>query len=218
MFNVILVCTHHDELGKCNADELYKIIQSINPDVIFEELNSDLFNKFYTEKSIPFDTPEVKAVKKYIQNTSATHVPVDIDVSESLSTSEIEFMFNAIRKYHIYSKLENEHKELVFQEGYTFLNSLQCEEIFVQKKRLEKTLIDCDVWKSQLSRIHALFYDEQHNREHGIIKNIYKYSAEFQFDKAVLLLGSGHRRTIFEKIQVFESEGLKHINWEKYYC
>lgn len=38
MHNIHLVCTFHSETGKCNADELYKIIEVINPDVIFEEL------------------------------------------------------------------------------------------------------------------------------------------------------------------------------------
>jgi hypothetical protein len=35
MYNITIVCTHHSEVGKCDSGELYNIIESINPDVIF---------------------------------------------------------------------------------------------------------------------------------------------------------------------------------------
>jgi hypothetical protein len=44
MYNITLVCTHHSEFGECNSDELYKIIELVQPNVIFEELNQDLFD------------------------------------------------------------------------------------------------------------------------------------------------------------------------------
>jgi len=40
------------ERGKCNPDELHKIIESISPDVIFEEeTNDDTFQKYYNEEN-----------------------------------------------------------------------------------------------------------------------------------------------------------------------
>ena len=46
MYNITFIGTCHGKYGKCNSDELYKIIESISPDVIFEELTQDLFDKF----------------------------------------------------------------------------------------------------------------------------------------------------------------------------
>ncbi len=56
MHNIVLVCTAHTETGKCNSDELHKIIESLGPDVIFEELSSDLFDKFYKTNQFPEGT------------------------------------------------------------------------------------------------------------------------------------------------------------------
>lgn len=47
MHNVTLISTSHSENGKCNADELYKIMASIKPEVIFEELPKKRFEEYY---------------------------------------------------------------------------------------------------------------------------------------------------------------------------
>jgi hypothetical protein len=216
MYNIILVCTYHSEFGKCNSDELYKIIESIRPDIIFEELPQDLFNKFYKENTIPYEPPEIKSVKRYIKDHSASHFPVDINVSDTLSTSEFNYMLNTVRKYTIYSELEEDQMQLAFHEGYDFLNSKKSEELIETKKSIEKNLIKSQINNHQLSRIHELFYEEQHKREHEIIKNIYNYSGKIEYNQAVLLLGSGHRKTIFEKIKRYESENHVKLNWASY--
>lgn len=216
MYSITLVCTYHSEFGKCNSDELYKIIESIRPNIIFEELTQDLFDKFYKENEIPFEPPEIKSVKRYIKDHISSHIPVDISVSDTLSTDEINYMFNTVGKYHVYSKLEEDQKKLAFQEGYVFLNSKKSEELFEEKKSVEKSLIECQIGKNQLSRIHELFYEEQHKREHEIIKNIYNYSEKIAYNQALLLLGSGHRKTIFEKIKKYKSENHVKLNWTLY--
>ena len=38
MYNITLIGTIHSEHGKCNPDTLYKILEDINPEVIFDEL------------------------------------------------------------------------------------------------------------------------------------------------------------------------------------
>jgi len=50
MQNVILISTEHLDSGKCNSDELLKIIETINPEVIFEEQpNDDKYTTCYTD-------------------------------------------------------------------------------------------------------------------------------------------------------------------------
>jgi hypothetical protein len=216
MYNISLVCTFHSEFGKCNSDELYKIIDSIRPDLIFEELTQDLFDKFYKENKIPNEPPEIKSVKRYIKDHTTSHIPVDINVSDTLSTSEINYTFKTVKKYAVYSKLEVDQKKLTFQEGYGFLNSKKSEELIEKKKSLEKTLIELQINKDQLSRMHELFYEEQHKREHEIIRKIYNYSGKIAYNQALLLLGSGHRKTIFEKMKKYESGNHVKLNWALY--
>ncbi len=216
MYNITLVCTHHSELGRANSHELYKIIDSIKPDVIFEELTEDLFDKFYKQDIVPFELPEITSVKTYLQDHTASHFPVDIKESDKISYDEIKYLLETLSKYGAYSKLEEDHKKFVFQEGYVFLNSKKSEELIEQKKYLERSLLGFHINKDRLLRIHDLFYDEQHNREHGIIKNVYNFSEKIEYRQALLLLGSGHRKTIFEKVKKNEFKSRIRLNWALY--
>ncbi len=216
MHNITLVCTHHSEFGKSNSDELYRIIELVRPDVIFEELNQDLFAKFYKESEISYLPPEVKSVKKYILDHTINHIPVDINVSHTLTTNEIDYMFSVFRKYTLYSTLHEDKLRLVFDEGYSFLNSKKNEELTEKMKLFEKSIIEFQMDRNQLSRTHQLFYEEQHNREYEIIKNVYNYSEKVPYTQALLLIGSGHRKTIFEKIKKHESENHIKLKWSLY--
>jgi hypothetical protein len=178
-----------------------------------EELNQDLFYRFYEENSIPFDTPETKAVKKYITDHDTINVPVDINVSDTLSTQEINLMFDSLKKYHAYATLEQEEIKKISEEGFVFLNSLEGEEIFEKKKSLAKSLIEFEVNKNQFSRTHHVFYEEEDIREYSIINNVYNFSEIMPYNQALLLIGSGHRKTIFEKVKTFNMTSHIKLNW-----
>jgi hypothetical protein len=216
MYDITLVFTHHSELGKCNSDELYKIIESINPDVIFEELPEDLFNKFYPENQLPYEPPEVKSVRRYLSTHNIDHIPVDIDVSESPSTREIEYMFSSFKKYDVYKNSEDEQKKSIIENGYAFLNSKRCEELHRQQIITEQSLLQFMMPKNQLFRIWKSFYEEQDVREHEIIKNVYNYSKQKPYSQGLLLIGSGHRKTIFEKIEIYKTQEDLKLNWVLY--
>ncbi|MCL2155007.1 MAG: hypothetical protein FWH53_05020 [Leptospirales bacterium] len=217
MYNITLICTNHGELGKCNSDELYEIIESISPDVIFEELSQDLFDRFYKENQFPYEPPEIQSIKMYLRNHNIKHFPVDIDVSKDLSTSEIEYMFNTFKKYDVYKKSDDELGIMTARDGFAFLNSKKCNELFEKKKITEKNLIGfMMINKNLLFRIHKLFYEEHDKREYEIIKNIYNYSKENQYNQALLLIGSAHRKSIIEKIEKYKTQENLKLNWTFY--
>jgi len=109
MYNITLISTFHTEMGKCNSDELYKIIQSISPEIIFEELPVRAFDIIYSREFS--DEPlEVKCIKKYLQNHNIEHIPVDIDIDERLTNNYSNYIINTFNKYPDYQKLENEQK------------------------------------------------------------------------------------------------------------
>jgi hypothetical protein len=142
MYNITVISTDHTESGKCNSDELYKIIKSINPEVIFEEMPNSLFNIVYNSNllTLPSYAPlELKCVKKYLQNHNTKHFPVDIDSSPKLSKDEI-FMFNTFAKNEDYTKLESEYNSIKKQEGLDFLNSNKYLDFFERKSSLEKKI------------------------------------------------------------------------------
>jgi hypothetical protein len=216
MFNISLICTAHSEIGKCNSDELHKIIESIRPEVIFEELSIKLFNMFYNGNHFPDESLEIKCIKRYIQNNVLKHIPVDIDVSPNLSTRDIDFMFNTFKKYDVYKKLENEHHNLTEQYGFAFLNSNKCSELFEKKMTTEKNLMEFEINKNILFRIYKLFHEEHDNRENEMIQNIYNYSKENQYNQAVFLIGSAHKNSIMKKILIYETKNMLKLNWTFY--
>ena len=216
MYNITLISTFHDELGKCNTDELHKIIESISPDVIFEELNLDLFHRFYNKNEIPYEPPEVKSVKRYLQSHSIDHIPVDILPNSDLSSKEIDYIFNAFKKYNVYKQIEADQKLMIANDGFSFLNSKKYEELFVKKMIMEKTLIGYMLNKNQLLHIHKLFYEEQDTRENAMLREIYDYSKGNSYDKAIFMLGAGHRKSIIKKIQECETKEKLKLNWTFY--
>jgi len=214
MYNITLISTSHSENGKCNSDELYKIIEYINPEVVFEELPNSLFKIVYNGNHFPDEPLEIKCIKKYLQNHSIRHIPVDIDVSPNLSKNEIDYMFGSFKQYHVYKEIEDEQKVLLAQEGFAYLNSEECSASFDRKKTIEKYLIDFAGFnKNQLSRIYTLFHEEHDKRENAMIQNIYNYSRENQYNQAVFLIGSGHRKSITQKIQEYGSREELKLNW-----
>ena len=232
MYNITLIGTHHSEIGKCNSDELYKIIESISPEVIFEELPTDAFNMFYSDSfdiyyvnrilrnRRPPEVPlEVKCVKKYKQYYNIKIIPVDIDVRQKLAQyqDEISFMFSIFFKYEDYQKLDNEKEALIAQEGFHYLNSDRFLDFLEKKEVIEKNIMETEIQKNRLFDIYKLFHTVQYdNRENAMLENIYNYSKENQYNQAVFLIGAEHKKSIMQKIQEYEKKEEYKLNWKFY--
>jgi hypothetical protein len=229
MYNITLISTFHSESGRCNPNELYKILASINPDVIFDELPSHYFDMYYSDtfdmfcaNSIllnrnPTILPiEVQCLKNYKKNHKIKILPIDIDVTSKLSKyqDEILFMFQTFFKYEDYIKLDNEKETLIAQEGFQYLNSDIFLDFLQRKEVLEKNIIESEIDKYRLLDIYKLFHAEQFdNRENEMLQNIYNYSKENQYNQAVFLLGCAHRKSIIEKIIECEKLSEIKLNW-----
>ena len=218
MYNITLIVTKHLELGKCNSDELYKIIESINPDVIFEELSSKLFDIIYNANSInlpPDVVTEIKCVKKYVQNHNIKHIPVDID-TRYISDKEQNWMFDTFEKYDNYNKMDNVQSLLTEQYGFSFLNSDKCLDLSEQMNIIIKNIIEVDINKNELLRVHQLLNRQDDTRENAMLQNIYNYSKENQYNQAVFLIGSGHKKSIMQKITEHKKQSEIKLNWTMY--
>lgn len=232
MHNVTLIGTHHSEIGKCNSDELYKILEDINPEVIFDELPSSSFDIFYSDsfdiyytnsilrRRNPPEMPlEVKCIKKYKQSYYIKLFPVDIDVKQDLSKyqDEILFMFRTFFKYEDYSKLDNDKETLVAAEGFHYLNSDKFLDFLEKKEGIEKNIMESEIQKDRLLDIYKLFHDVQYdNRENAMLTNIYNYNKENQYNQAVFLIGAEHKKSIMQKIQDYEKKEEFKLNWTFY--
>ncbi|HMK18316.1 MAG TPA: hypothetical protein VK492_08955 [Chitinophagaceae bacterium] len=210
MYNITLIFTHHGDLGeKCNSDELYKIIKSINPEVIFWEFPAVLFDMLCKEEGHSNYTPETKTFKWLLQNSSIKHFPVDIDSNPNLSFDEIE---NTFKKYHVYKNLIDDIQNGIELDGYTFLNSKKCEKLYEEKKIMEKKFLRF-IGFTGLIHMYKLFYEEVDDREYAIIKNIYNHSKENQYNHGVLIIGAAHRPSLKQKIKEHKTKEKLKLNW-----
>ncbi len=218
MYNITLIATNHSEFGKCNSNELCNIIATINPEVIFEELSPILFNFIYNSNSnnlTPDIVTEIKCVKKYLKNHNISHEPVDIDL-RYISDKEQDWMFDIFEKYDAYKKIDYEQYLLAKKNGFDFLNSKKSMDLSEKQKIIKTNIIEVDNQKNELSRIYKLFNLQDDIRENAMLKNIYNYSKENQFNQAVFLIGTAHKKSIMQKITKYEKQSEVKLKWTMY--
>lgn len=206
MYNITLICTTHKTIGNCNSEELLKIIELHDPEIIFEEISKAVYKQCYGLQNRY--TLETRAIKIYSLYKEIKHIPVvGAELSEDLDKKLEILTKNQDYKYLFYRFLSLERKY-----GFNFLNSSDCEQILEQLNALEKRIVDeskDEVLKSliQLSAISVCKYEDE------IIKNIYDYSKENKFEKALLFMGAAHRKSMINKLKEYNKTTDLKLNW-----
>jgi len=209
MYNITLLSSFHKIHGKCNPDELYKIIEAIQPEVIFEELSFYEFYFVYSDGYIPI-TIEAITIKKYIQKHSIMHFPID-----TYPINEIEFLSNA----QVIWDNSNEYRELwkqnlskIEQYGYPFINSNDCIEALDRIRIIEETVLS-EANNVKLLNEHKAEKRLHAKRENKMLSNIYNYSKQYPYGKAMFICGAEHRKPIKQKIHEYETKENLKLNW-----
>ncbi|WP_177180950.1 hypothetical protein [Parapedobacter koreensis] len=212
MYSITLLSSFHKLLGKCNPDELYKIIEEIQPEIIFEELSPDTFSFVYADDYIP-NTIEATAIKKYLRCYSIKHFPVD---TYPIYKTDLFFGADEIAKRSAeYVRLWKEQVAMIKQEGHNFLNSDTCSERLDKIRVVEETVLS-RINDLKLLREHKSESELHDKRETEMLRNIYNYSKQHLYNKAMFICGAEHREPIKAKIQEYEMEGELKLNWAFY--
>lgn len=212
MHNITLVSSFHKNLGKCNPDELYKIIEEIQPEIIFEELSFNTFSFVYADSYIP-NTIEAIAIKKYLKNYPIKHFPVD---TYPINESDLFNGADKIAKKSIeYVKLWNEEVTMITQNGYNFLNSKSCIELLDKIRNVEETVL-LEINNLKLSREYKSESKLHNKREYEMLRNIYNYSKLYPYNKAMLICGVEHRKPLKQKILEYQTKENLKLNWTFY--
>jgi|TergutMp193P3_1026864.scaffolds.fasta_scaffold04388_10 hypothetical protein len=214
MYNITLVGSRHIENGKCNSDELYKIIESLNPEVVFEEIRPSSYNAYYVDKIK--DSLETRAIIKYRENHQLKQILVDCEDEEPPYYLEIYVsMLEEIEKNSInYQKGNQENDRLIDQYGFGYLNSVNFIEFndWLTNEREETLRVIND---EKLSSIYQMWYENNiNNRENIMIKNIYDYCKNHSFERGLFCIGAAHRSAIKEKTQKYNETSELKLNWD----
>lgn len=208
MHNIILLSSFH----KGNSDELYEIIEKIQPEIIFEELSHNVFTIIYAAGFVP-ESSEAFTIKKYLEKYPIKHFPVDTyPVNEADLFNGADIIWNNSIEY---GKLWNELLLMIKQNGYYFLNSNNCIELLDKIKTIEEKVL-LTINDVKLSREYKSEIDLNNNRENEMLQNIYDYSKQYQYTKAMFICGVKHKKSIIQKITELEKTLEFKLNWTFY--
>ncbi len=207
MHNITLVCTRHKEAGACNSAELLKIIEEYRPEVIFEELTPLSYDACYSYDYwglTTVTTLETDAIKLYQQKHHVQHIPA---LSGSMH-KEFRLMRKKIANRSLDSLVDS-FDLLHANHGFKFINSHEWVNRLDELELLEKSLLKDDDF-------YFKAYQCVHNYEHDMLKNIYEYSAENNYEQALMFIGAAHPKTIIDKIREYQNQQPLKLNWSFY--
>lgn len=189
---ITLLSVTDDEIGCCNHEQLYALIEEHRPDVIFEELPQVSFEAIYA--NVLPDNLVTLAVKKYLKNYGAKHFSVREEIAHLVD----DRMENDSQK--IYSNLMDDFQlqilqfklDLLTQEnGLSYLNSndyktaqdelreLQLQKINAMEPSLKDTgkrlqaIIQID-YEQMVNKIYVLCKTQQ------VVRGLFLVSAQFR--------------------------------------
>lgn len=212
MPTIVLLSSFHMQLGKCNSDELYRIIESVQPEVIFEELSWDSFKWVYANDNIP-ESVEALTIKRYLLKKPTVHIPVDTHEKGSYDFFDgYDFIAQESSEYCI---LFNEQMVNISQYGYSYLNSKTCEEHIEKLKALEEGVL-AKTSNEQLLNQYRSDKELDDMREVEMLRNIYSYSRDHHYNRALFICGAQHRKPLMEKISQFLTTENNPVDWLLY--
>lgn len=216
MNNINIIFTRHYPCGNCNSDELHKIIQILNPEIIFEELSLSNFHKSYREEKLI--TVETSAIKMYLLNNSIEHIPIDTYERPKYYEEDIAYMLNRITRDKTQSDtrsmcdLIDNHMNLVSKYGFQYLNSRHNDDFINKYKQFKQLILNC-LNEDRLHQIDKLENEVLEKREDKMLSNIYQHNEKHQFSQGLFFIGSGHRQSILQKIEKYNIVEKTKLNW-----
>lgn len=209
MNSITFISTVHDEMGECSSDELCKILEVINPEVIFIEALEETYSEYQKNTFFNFGVfhkkLEIRAIQKYSLKYQFEYVPV---LEKGLSTS-FDQKFNSISHNTQFQTMLDNYNSLAGIKGFDFLNS---EESINQQEEMRNF---GDIIFANKDLIQA-FNDDLDKYENSMINNIDLYCKNNKFKKAVFMCGVGHRQSIINKIDTYKSNTKSDYSWEIY--
>ncbi len=191
---------------------MYKIIEELQPEVIFEELSYDGFGIIYSQSYQP-QTVEAITIKQYLQKYPIKHFPVDnYTINETDLLSDAQVIWDSSTEYQ---DIWNQKLLMLNQKGYNFINSNECTEILRRINNIEVTVLT-EINNVKLLNEHKAEKALHHKRENEMLRNIYNYSKQYPFDKALFICGVEHRQPIRQKIKEYAAKENLNLKWTFY--
>jgi hypothetical protein len=206
MHHITFISTIHKEIGNCNAEELYKIIEKLSPEVIFLEAIDETYsayeNYLFSTYGVYHKKLELAAIQKYNLSTSFEYVPV----CENGLSDAFDRKNKIVCETREMQQLIDNYNFLAEKQGFKFLNCLESINLQEEMRVLEtRVLNNIELDKIVKADIEAY--------ENPMIRNIYSYCNNNHFRSAIFMCGVAHRKSIIEKIEKSKTVEQVNLTW-----
>lgn len=213
--NVTLIFTRHKEEGNCSSQNLLRIIEHVQPDVIFEELSAQLYQMAHELKTLA--TLEALAIEQYIAKHPCPIIPVDtFERPENYDRNQDILMRSLTKEAGQQSaQLRGFLDSLVaamHQYGFLILNDVVNEKNMDILEELKLATLQ-KLNDPKLDAMYLLDQEVIQKREDVILDNVYRYVRNNKFNRGLMFIGSGHMKSIKQKIEEKQRSENNPVNW-----
>lgn len=207
---VSLIGTVHAESGRANVAELLAILERLQPDVIFAEIPAANLADYLDGSHGNLESTVVALYRKL---RPVDVLPVDLKKPRDDFFRESEGMFQKIEKTSpTFRCLVDQNSLCIRDYGFSYLNSDRCAQAWAAIYDEVRATVEW-IGDARLRQIYALWRETMDRRETGMLENINGYCIRGGLSHGVLLLGSGHRKAMMEKVQAQRGVGAPGVSW-----
>lgn len=212
MKKISLICSFHGERGITNISELHGILERIQPEVIFLEVPAEWRgNSGLLERT---NNLESNAVARYVAGHPAELIPVDLPTPEEAFFRKARNFFEEIEKHsYEYCRLVDQSTSRMGIEGFAYLNS-ESNNKYHSDVHSEIVATIENGGRKWLAEYYSEWCRVMEQRDIEMLKNIYLYCRDHEFEKAVFLVGAAHRASIIVKSGARSLSGSAEVQWE----
>jgi len=199
MNTITLVSTTHKEKGLANSNNLYSVIEHINPEIVFTEIPHDEYNDYFTR--FTKSTLESETINAFRKHKQIDVVPVDATTPNINVFKDINILFDAIHSNSKNIDSILEHIDLYTRKyGFPYINSEKHYEHLASQQEEELTTIKY-INNATLTELYEMWNNLNSSREDQMLTNIQNYFGNNAFRPSVLLIGAAHSQSIINKSQ-----------------
>ena len=219
MQQITIIATRHQNLGICNSENLYRILEMLNPQIIFVETPPSCYEATYEAQT--HKTLETEAIIAYADHNEIEIVPVDSDdlpsreffKAHEILLKKIEAQIN--QNGFDYRYLVDRHSSFIYTHGLAYLNSLSSDQNLNAINKLIENGLNI-INDQKLIDSWAQWIEVHEKREQHMLNEIERFSQSRPYSQAVFTIGAGHRRGLIKKIDELNNSSLTRVEWSLY--
>lgn len=197
--NIYLISTVHTEKGYCTSENLFEILNKIKPDVIFCEASLEMLESF--KKGLIQFSLELNALNKLSKNHTFSIIAIDTyPAPNAYFRHQVNEIFTLMERDKKHIEVWRKNNQNTHMFGFEYLNSSESILLFDEMAEREKDIITQSAnleYKNTYTQWRCII----DNRENEMLENINSYVDNKEFENAVFLCGSAHRKAIINKIK-----------------